>query len=187
MTFRIYDLCTDYFIVLTRKIGNKKLLLRERKRHTARRIASARYAALCNGGGGTPGRGGTPSQVWVRGYPISGPGGISHLRGVPHLRSGGVPHHRSGEGTPSQVGRGVLHLRSGGTLGTPHHPDLVGGHPGTPYPDLRWGTPYLDLGWGTPYPDLRWILPPPPRKCEQTENITFPHPSDAGGNKFDKV
>ena len=24
--------------------------------------------------------------------------------------------------------------------------------------------------------------PPPPRKCEQTENITFPHPSDAGGN-----
>ena len=30
---------------------NKKVLLRERKRHTARRVASARYAALCNGGG----------------------------------------------------------------------------------------------------------------------------------------
>ena len=29
----------------------KKVLLRERKRHTARRVASARYAALCNGGG----------------------------------------------------------------------------------------------------------------------------------------
>ena len=25
-----------------------------------------------------------------------------------------------------------------------------------------------------------------PRKCEQTENITFPHPSDAGGNNVTK-
>ena len=32
----------------------KKVLLRERKRHTSRRVASARYAALSNGGGGTP-------------------------------------------------------------------------------------------------------------------------------------
>ena len=24
----------------------------------------------------------------------------------------------------------------------------------------------------------------PPPRCEQTENITFPHPSDAGGNNF---
>ena len=31
---------------------NKKVLLRERKRHTARRIASARYSALSPGGGG---------------------------------------------------------------------------------------------------------------------------------------
>ena len=30
--------------------SNKKVLLRERKRHTARRVARARYAALCNGG-----------------------------------------------------------------------------------------------------------------------------------------
>ena len=27
-----------------------------------------------------------------------------------------------------------------------------------------------------------WTWPPPPR-CDQTENITFPHPSDAGGKK----
>ena len=33
---------------------NKKVLLRERKSHTARRVASARYAALSNGGGGNP-------------------------------------------------------------------------------------------------------------------------------------
>ena len=39
--------------------SHKKVLLRERKRHTARRVASARYAALS--------RGDTPSQV--RGVP----------------------------------------------------------------------------------------------------------------------
>ena len=36
-------------------------------------------------------RGGTPSQVWVGGYPISGLG-----RGVPGPRSGGVPSLRPG-------------------------------------------------------------------------------------------
>ena len=81
--------------------NNKKVLLRERKRHTASRVASARYAALCNGGGGYPisGRGGYPvSGLWLGGTP-------SQVGGVPHLRSGG---------TPSQVW--------GGTMGTP--PDL---------------------------------------------------------------
>ena len=32
---------------------DKKVLLRERKRHTARRVASACYAVLVGGGGGT--------------------------------------------------------------------------------------------------------------------------------------
>ena len=47
------------------KMFPKKVLLCERKRHTARRVASARYAALTPdwGGGGVPhlflGRGGT--------------------------------------------------------------------------------------------------------------------------------
>ena len=27
---------------------------------------------------------------------------------------------------------------------------------------------------------------PPPRKCEEGENIIFPHPSDAGGKKDEK-
>ena len=51
------------------------------------------------------------------------------------------------------------------TLGYPlPPPDLAGG-----------GGTYLGRGVGT----LRYPLPP----CEQTENITFPHPSDAVGNK----
>ena len=47
---------------------NKKVLLRERKRHTARRVASARYAALCNGGVdmGSPPDIGYPPEM---GYP----------------------------------------------------------------------------------------------------------------------
>ena len=47
------------------KQTDKKVLLRERKRHTARRVASARYAALSNGWvGGVP----PTIQTWP-GYP----------------------------------------------------------------------------------------------------------------------
>ena len=46
-------------------IINKKVLLRERKRHTARRVASARYADLSSDG-----EGGMPHPVLDRGYPI---------------------------------------------------------------------------------------------------------------------
>ena len=57
--------------------ANKKVLLRERKRHTARRVASTCYAALSNpdlvrGGGGYPIQtwwGEYPIQTWSRGYP----------------------------------------------------------------------------------------------------------------------
>ena len=45
-------------------IENKKVLLRERKRHTTSRVASAHYAALSNGRGGV-----TPSSHGG-GYPI---------------------------------------------------------------------------------------------------------------------
>ena len=74
----------------------------------------------------------------------------------------------------------------GYTWGTPHHPDLARGTPGTPtiqtwggmppprpgmgYPpcrpemgnhhtDLEWGTPHWNLGWRTPHPDLGWGTP----------------------------
>ena len=76
--------------------------------------------------------------------------------------------------------------------GYPPPPDLKPGTP--PPPDLRpgtlptwtwtWNPPHLDLepppppGPGTPLPGPRT---PPPPKCGQTENITFRHPSDAGG------
>ena len=97
-----------------------KVILRERKRHTTRRVASTRCAALSNPdlvpGGGVPGpkfRGGTPCQV---------------LGGTPSQVKG------RGKGTPSQV------------QGVPH-PDLVwGGTPGTPLPRPGMGyPPYRDL------------------------------------------
>ena len=83
---------------------NKKVLLRERKRHTARRVERGMY----------------PIQSWW---------------------CWGVPH-------PVMVG---------GTLGTPHHPDLAGwGTPGTPPPsDLGLGIPPPSRpGWGVP-----WVPP----------------------------
>ena len=55
----------------------------------------------------SPHMGGVPGLRSRGGYPVSGPGG------VPHLRSGGYPVSGLG-GTPSQVG-GVPGLRSGGT------------------------------------------------------------------------
>ena len=65
--------------------------------------------------------------------------------------------------------------------------------PGMGYPPSGPGmgySPHLDLGWGTsvwtgmgypPHPDVRWGTP---RKYEQTETITFPHPSDADGKYY---
>ena len=69
-----------------KKSVNKKVLMRERKRHTARHVASARYATLSNGWG----RGGTPSSPGGR-YPHH-----------PDLVGGGVPpnHPDLGWGTP---------------------------------------------------------------------------------------
>ena len=75
---------------------NKKVLLRERKRHTARRLAVA--SACYAGGGVTPSQvqeGGTPSQVWG-GYPTPGQKGgtLSQVWGgypIPGLGGGGYP------------------------------------------------------------------------------------------------
>ena len=52
---------TELNFLLLKTVAQKKVLLRERKRHTARRVASARYAALSRGGGVPyPRVGGTP-------------------------------------------------------------------------------------------------------------------------------
>ena len=57
---------------ITFSIRNKKVLLRERKRHTARRLVIARYAALSPDLRGVPHpdlRRGTPPPVSWMGYP----------------------------------------------------------------------------------------------------------------------
>ena len=46
-------------------ILNKKVLLQERKRHTGRRVGSARYAALSNGWGGGGGNKGNLSHPYI--------------------------------------------------------------------------------------------------------------------------
>ena len=159
---------------------NKKVLLRKRKRHTACRIVSARCADQSPDWGGE----GVPHPVLDRGR-------------VPHpvLDGGeGLPHPILDVGwvTPSSPGQGGTPIKSwpGG------YPVILDGVP----PISRMGSPLLDLG-GHPSSRPRMEYPPvsrmgyplsgpgmgyptpPPGKCEQTENITFPYPSDAGGNK----
>ena len=80
-------------------LNNKKVLLRERKRHTDRRVASTRYAVLVGGG--------TYLGGWV---PTLGGGGGTYPRwggtypgwGVPTLGRG-VPTLGGGVGTPIQT------------------------------------------------------------------------------------
>ena len=150
---------------------NKKVRLRERKRHTARRVASAHFADL------SPDKG-VPHPVLDRGYSIQSwmGGGTPSSPGYPHpgphlVLDGGTPSSL-GWGTPSSPGQGVSpsSLDGGVPQGIPC-PDLGWGYPhpadgGTPiqtwggvspHPDL--GTPCLDLGWGTSCPDLGWGTP----------------------------
>ena len=114
--------------------GNKKVLLCERKRHTARRVASTRYADLSGGTRGTPpsstpGEGGTPSTP---GQVVSHP----DLIGVPQV----PPHHPDLVGVPQVPPP---------TIQTWDSPDLRWGTPPPSRPGMGY-LPYLDLGWGTP-------------------------------------
>ena len=79
-------------------------------------------------------------------------------------------------------------------------PLLGGGVPRDGVPPWRWGPPHPRLGYPPskfgvpPHPWLDRVPPPPPSMAGsgtprrgvdwQTENSTFPHPSDAGGNKL---
>ena len=160
---------------------NKKVLLREHKRHTARRVSSARYAGregyLVPG----PGRGVPGPRSGEGGYLVPGLGGYPDpgRGGVPSPRSGGVPHPRSGDYPIPGLGRYPIP----GLGGTPSRPGQGGGE-GVPHPDLvrGWGVPQVppppcqtwdgvspqsDLGWGTPRPDLGWGTPH--RNGEQTD------------------
>ena len=125
-------------------MNNKKVLLRERKRHTARRVASARMGGTPSSHGGgylgypppppsRPGRGvphpvmmgqgtqGTPIQTCLEGTPSSHGGQYLGYPPPPSRPDWGVP--------PSiQTWLGAPHPVIVG--GTPHHnPDLAGGHP----------------------------------------------------------
>ena len=157
------DICVDVkeivLIIWDFRIHNIFFLVlqRERKRHTDRCLSSTPCAVLTWPGKGissTPGRGIPPVLNWLVG---GGGAGYTKLE-YPHsdLAEMGSPH-------PDLAGWGPQ-------LGHPH-PDLAGwgGVVGVP---PRWDPSHLDLAW----------VPPPPR-CGQTENITFPHPSDAVGNK----
>ena len=70
--------------------GNKKVLLRERKRHNACHVGSARYAALSSGGGVPhPRSGGYPDQVlMVEGGTLGTPQSRPSLGTPPPSRPG---------------------------------------------------------------------------------------------------
>ena len=151
---------------------HKKVLLRERKRHTARRVASARYA----GGGG--------------GYPVPGPRG-----GGPHAKSGGggvVPSPRSGwgggtkseGGTPSQVWVGGGTKSEGGTPsqvlgegGIPSRPGW-GVYPGGVPPSQTWdGVPPPSQIWDGVPPSQTWDGIPPQQVWTDTQTRVKTLPS----------
>ena len=145
-------------LLLKSHILNKKVLLRECKRHTAHRAASARSAALSPDGWG----GGE--------LPPSSPDGGR----VPHLvltgltspdLEWGTPHPDLGRGYPS-----ILTWKGG----TPHWPD--GGIP----PVLTWegGTSRQPDGGTSPPPEM-WT-----GQTFPGINITFPRTSYTGGNKM---
>ena len=142
------------------KWPNKKVLLRERKRHAARHVASARSAVLSWPGGGVP-------QSWTGGYPILTWRGVHH----PDL---------AGRGYPSPVmavgGGGGTTVLSWLWSGTPVLTWPVG-YPlpaGLGYPPERtWDQcPGKEAGTG---------VPPGVWTDRHLWKQYLPHPSDAGG------
>ena len=124
--------------------NNKKVILRERKRHTARCVASTRYACCSVQWGAEMGY--PPPDM---GYPLD--------MGYPSLDMGYHPRHGylpwtwgppPRWGTPPEMG----------------YPRTWDGVP--PYPDLKWGTP--------PTSDLRWGKPPPPASVNRLKILPSP-------------
>ena len=126
--------------------------------------------------GGTPsshggGWGGTPIHSWW-GYPRYPPPSRLDWGGYP-----GYPPSRLGWGIPSH------HPDLAGV--SPHHQDLAGVPP-TIKTWLGYPPHHPDLTGVPPHPDLAGVPSPSPIEVwtdKQTENSTFPHPSDAGGKK----
>ena len=160
------------------KKQNKKVLLRERKRHTDRGVSSTPSAGPVRG---VPHLG-YPHRDLAGGYPIP-------ARGLPHLRYYRNPHPDLARGVVPISGTPQLDL-----TGVPPQLDLAGV---TPQLGLGWGTPppWLDLArWGTPSWNLavaKWgnFTPPPaPRQTDgltdSCQNITFPRTTYTVGNKL---
>ena len=146
---------------------------------------------------------GTPSS-YGGGYPIqSWCGRIPRVPHHPDLAEGGYPIQKK-DGHGGGVTLGTPHIQtwlrySLPTIQTwPGYPPIIQTWPGYPPPPSRpgqgtpppsrpgWGTPLPPSrpGWGTPPTIQTWLGYPPPIEVwtyKQTENSTFPHPSDAGG------
>ena len=147
-------------LLRSQKIKHKKVLLRERKRHTAHRIASTRCAGLVGVGGGVApllGKGVPPSAGW--GTPLPG-------KGVPTS---------AGWGTLPSAGCGAP-LSAG--WGTPHQLD------GVPLPPTWEGgtSPVSWMGYPPPphqldgVPPVNWTGYSP--RCELTDKLKIlPSPS----------
>ena len=153
------------------KINNKKVLLRERKRHTAGRVVSTPSVVLpgsppCpNLAGGVPYLGTPPRQ----GTPPSWPGGYPAW--VPSHPGPGVPYL----GTPSRVPPG----REPPQQGTPPQgtPPLSWTWLGTPPPNVCpvafWVMLQSTMGYGYPPPPL-WTDRLMDGWTDTCQNITFP-------------
>ena len=153
---------SDMKYCILKTIRIKKVLLRERKRHTARLVASAHHAGLS-----PDGEGGIPHPVLDRGYPIQSQWELP--QGTPILILDWVPSHPDlGWGTPiSRIGYSPILILDGVP---PYQQDgvtpilILDGYPspiirigcppisrvGYPPPDLEWGISCLDLKQGTP-------------------------------------
>ena len=114
------------------------------------------------------------------GYPVP------CLRGYPVPCLGGTPSHVRG-GTLSHVWGYLIQVQVGGYP----IPGLAGGYPiqtwlggYSGYPPVKtWDGVPPSQTWDGVLPRPDWGTPPPPEMWtdKQTENSTFPHPSDAGG------
>ena len=139
-------------------IYNKKVLLRERKRHTARRVVSTPSVVLPGypppGGGGVPG-----PRYPPRGVPISH-NALQHFPEC-HEAAGGGGGTRTSVPPPPRGGGGYP------DLGTPPPPPGGGGGgvPGPRYPPPPPRLPHGILGNVAKHYGI-WVPPPP---CGQTD------------------
>ena len=162
-TEEVFNLILFSSLILTKAKLYKKVLLRERMRHTARRLASTCYVVPLGGTPPPPSR----SQVRTgggRGYPLPDPGEGYPL---PRSRLGGHPFPGPDGGTsfPGPGGVGVSNPADGGTpvMGVPPVQTWEGG---TPPPTWTWEgylPPQSRPGKGVPpHPISGWGTPPPP-------------------------